>query len=1042
MSTRPLEPNLEELLQHASWLKNLARSLVKDPDLADELVQKTWVKALEHPPRHAGNPQNWLARVLRNGIYSRHRAEQRRLAREGRVSVAAGEEIAHEIVERGEMSRLLGEAVMRLNEPFRSTILMRFHEGMTPKEIAQLTGVAAATVRTRLKRGIEKLRADIQDGWGKEWQDCQLMLAGFAGTTGSTSTLSSAFMAAAALLVLTTTAVLLTEPWAKEALVESSSEAELTAVSSSDPLSPNMEALASDKISNDASSRIPTHSTTVSVAGQASSTVILRGRCVTEEGNQALPGCKIKLWGTMPKQWGSPPKPATVAGEKELEWDSPEAIYTDQKGRFEFRLEHPPLQGDYAIYITSPGRLARKAAWIARVNPLTSHDFEDIPLRAGTILKGRVLTEQGEPIEGATLHFGELVGQGLFQPQAKIQIEAATDETGAYQVESGLPPGFRDVEIYMQGATLLGPNHVNISDQVSVQVEDFKAKAMPFIEGYIRYPDGRPVARASLRAKVGPGFGWIAMDWSDSHGKFRIYAQGESAEAFSLNVKGFDSTNIQSFTTDARFHWGDRGISVIAHKPLHFDIKVVEADAGAAIETFAVECEIKPPKNTSLSGRGPRLGGVHADGILRVDGLTKGVNNLQVYLHDPKYRTPRMVEIEPYEGNPEPYEFRVEVMQPVEVLVHLADGTPAVGSEVIFYEVPPGRESKLPYPPVFSRSLTNELGIAEAYFQPLKVAVRIQVVGEHPTKLVDFPDLSTIDQRLIITVGGLAQVAGQLKFPAELAGKVRIYFEQNGLSSIFFGIPEEGLVEPDAEGKYTKQLEEGHYLAHFVVVNPYQKGGGIGARGWMRMEPPLADFQVEGLDPMELNLDARQFAPCQLAGTLLLDGVPQPEAKFRISFECSVEKPYYGQMLAGFRTDSEGKFLIDRLMPGTFRLVYRGPDGAGQWPWELWGEQVVEIQAGESRDHEFNFYYRKMRIRPLHPDTGDPMPHSSWDIPSTYPNQIADADGWLTLTPAPLGEFSIRYQNKQESFRAGPVKVDLSLTETVLEIQAERIRSP
>jgi RNA polymerase sigma factor (sigma-70 family) len=214
MSSRPIEPNLEELLRHASWLKGLAHSLVKDPDLAEDLVQQTWVKALERPPTRAGNTQGWLGRVLRNGIYTRYRAEQRRLARESRVAGSDGELFAHEVVERGETSRLLVEALMRLDEPYRSTLLMRFHEDMTPKEIAQRMDVPAGTVRARLNRGLAKLRADIGQSWGKSWKGCHQALFLFAGIKPSASSASPWILRTVALLLVTTAALVVIQPWA------------------------------------------------------------------------------------------------------------------------------------------------------------------------------------------------------------------------------------------------------------------------------------------------------------------------------------------------------------------------------------------------------------------------------------------------------------------------------------------------------------------------------------------------------------------------------------------------------------------------------------------------------------------------------------------------------------------------------------------------------------------------------------------------------------------------------------------------------------
>ena len=41
----------ELALRQTPWLRRLARQLVRDPDDAEDLVQETWVRAFERPPR-------------------------------------------------------------------------------------------------------------------------------------------------------------------------------------------------------------------------------------------------------------------------------------------------------------------------------------------------------------------------------------------------------------------------------------------------------------------------------------------------------------------------------------------------------------------------------------------------------------------------------------------------------------------------------------------------------------------------------------------------------------------------------------------------------------------------------------------------------------------------------------------------------------------------------------------------------------------------------------------------------------------------------
>ena len=47
MSSDP--PPLSELLQHRAFLERFARRLARDASVADDVVQETWLEALERP---------------------------------------------------------------------------------------------------------------------------------------------------------------------------------------------------------------------------------------------------------------------------------------------------------------------------------------------------------------------------------------------------------------------------------------------------------------------------------------------------------------------------------------------------------------------------------------------------------------------------------------------------------------------------------------------------------------------------------------------------------------------------------------------------------------------------------------------------------------------------------------------------------------------------------------------------------------------------------------------------------------------------------
>ncbi|NOT30298.1 MAG: sigma-70 family RNA polymerase sigma factor, partial [Planctomycetes bacterium] len=153
------------LLEQVSWIRRLARELVADRELAEDLVQETCVVALAHAPREPGRLRQWLAQVLRNALRQHARAQGRRSAREAAVAHAALEngalEPAAELVERALLQRELVTAVLELDEPYRSAVLLRYFDELPPRAIAERTGTPLATVQSRLQRALAKLRARL-----------------------------------------------------------------------------------------------------------------------------------------------------------------------------------------------------------------------------------------------------------------------------------------------------------------------------------------------------------------------------------------------------------------------------------------------------------------------------------------------------------------------------------------------------------------------------------------------------------------------------------------------------------------------------------------------------------------------------------------------------------------------------------------------------------------------------------------------------------------------------------------------------------------
>ncbi|HEY0252606.1 MAG TPA: sigma-70 family RNA polymerase sigma factor, partial [Kofleriaceae bacterium] len=147
-------------------LRALARALVRGD--TDDLVQDTAIAALEHPPALDRPVRPWLAKVLRNRWKMDRRAASRRRAREllavtepddARVSRDA----TATAIDRARILEKLSAALVALEEPFRTAVIRRYLDGESAADIARALEVPAGTIRWRVKTGLERLRAALDD---------------------------------------------------------------------------------------------------------------------------------------------------------------------------------------------------------------------------------------------------------------------------------------------------------------------------------------------------------------------------------------------------------------------------------------------------------------------------------------------------------------------------------------------------------------------------------------------------------------------------------------------------------------------------------------------------------------------------------------------------------------------------------------------------------------------------------------------------------------------------------------------------------------
>jgi RNA polymerase sigma-70 factor (ECF subfamily) len=161
---RAIQP--EQLLAEAGWVRRLARRLVLDQAAADDVVQETWLRALEREADAPNRLRPWLGGIIRNIVRHAARDTARRTAREQAASTSESVSSAADVVGRAELHRQIVSAVLELAEPLRSTVLRRYFEELSAEEIARRDGIPASTVRNRLSRALDQLRRRFDQEFG------------------------------------------------------------------------------------------------------------------------------------------------------------------------------------------------------------------------------------------------------------------------------------------------------------------------------------------------------------------------------------------------------------------------------------------------------------------------------------------------------------------------------------------------------------------------------------------------------------------------------------------------------------------------------------------------------------------------------------------------------------------------------------------------------------------------------------------------------------------------------------------------------------
>ncbi len=156
----------EAYRRHAGAVFGLSKRLLGDRSRAEEVVQEVFVRLWNEPDRfdpERGTLRSFLLANAHGRSVDLIRSEASRRRREESESAQtadAGYDIAREVWDLA-LAGHVRDAMAVLHEGERAAIELAYFGGLTYREVAEQLGDAEGTVKSRIRSGLKKLRAEL-----------------------------------------------------------------------------------------------------------------------------------------------------------------------------------------------------------------------------------------------------------------------------------------------------------------------------------------------------------------------------------------------------------------------------------------------------------------------------------------------------------------------------------------------------------------------------------------------------------------------------------------------------------------------------------------------------------------------------------------------------------------------------------------------------------------------------------------------------------------------------------------------------------------
>lgn len=1049
----------------AGELLLVAGHLVRDGALAEDLVQTTFVEAMRVAGRYdARRPLlPWLASILTHHA----RKAQQRMRRDERGAPRALRDepsAADRVLDREAMAAI-ESGLARLDPPYRHVLTLRLVHEMTPAAIAHSMGCSPETVKTRLKRGLERLRLRLPAGLATS---LALLLASGRGLAavradvlaharelvtrasvgaGTAGVFLGGFLVKQFLLRATiVVAVVLSGWWGFDVATSNppapggSREPAVHAFANADP--------------NDAAGA-PTGREVVAAPAPRRDEVVFLGRCVAAGDGRPLAGVPIRV-----------PRPS-------LPPDLPESDYTEADfqaraesatdGSFVCRCERRDGV-QYAVRVGGSEHVLRTRSFGPYATP-REVDLGDVPLRGGIRLISRVVDRSGKPVAGlvmSTMAHGTVGRADTLWESASSS--GRTDADGRLAWPRCLLPGrhrvmwegFWNLPADRQGTSMLVAAAPAVQENVIVWPIEDGAQS---IHGIVVDTAGVPVPQLDLGA-LGGGTRGNARTLDD--GTFQIPRVGPF-DPQNRGPVGFglpDAAQGFELAAEATCSWGDRDVRLVVRPGATLVVRAVDAATGETVRDVDVACAAHLDGGTmpAISWARPSTCGQRPDGtVLRK--LARCPHDVQVFAKERFAPSPKVV-WDPRDG--EQLVVPLSRLRTATVRVIAADGTPIAGTELWALQpieatagATPAAGWRSVAPPAETRNFGIDattrwardgvddapLGSARTGADgratlpvPANADVLIAALGPGhlPTAIVGRAE-GGADIELRVDRGATIH----LEFsPPELAARLGPTKLQERLQALgandvvargatvwvqrVIGDDQNhwenaATIDLDGSARCTRSgLAAGEY--RFYLTNTMQSASAEG----ILVGRTLARVTLRDGEERTVAVDLSALATGRLRGRVLVNGSPwllgsglvySHPGTAGLNDDATVE----------FATDARGEFDVE-VPAGEYRLhmYYRSqPGNVGYWH----AAERARVVAGAATDAVFTARFVTARVRV---STADGKPAVGLVVtmdctaePKGWQWWTTDADGWITIELTHTSPFTLVVANPDGPARAG-----------------------